>query len=46
MFAAYQLTARGQARDAIRMTADIGHATEETQAAIRHELGMDEENSH
>ena len=44
MFSAYQLITRGQARDAIRMTGDIGHATEETQAAIRHELGMDEDN--
>jgi hypothetical protein len=44
MFTAYQMIVAGKPRDAIRMTADIGHATEEAQEAIRHELGMDEDN--
>jgi hypothetical protein len=44
MFQVHHLIAAGSVTDAIRMTADIGHATEEAQAAIRHELGMDEQN--
>ena len=46
MFAAYQMITRGQARDAIRMTAACqSRRPEEAQENIRHELrGMDENN--